>query len=112
MADSRKAAHEPAADASAQRLEPLHGRLRRAAFTLACIPYPDRPLTDDQAAEIIAAAHLLMTASVRLEAADERNSRHAAARGRRTRLAVAALAGFAVVYLLFITVMITLDVSH
>lgn len=99
-------------DATAPRQEPLHARLRRTAFVLACIPYPDRPLTDDQAAEVIAAAHLLMTASVRLEGVDERHSRHTAAQRRRTRFTVVALVGFAALYLLFVTVMITLDASH
>lgn len=100
------------ADGTGPREEPLHARLRRAGFTLACIPYPDRPLTDDQAAEVIGAAHLLMTASVRMEAADERNARHQAAAARRERIAIGAWIAVATACLIFIAVGVTLDATH
>ncbi|MFE9099891.1 hypothetical protein [Actinomadura geliboluensis] len=45
----------------------LHERLRQAAYGLILIAVPGKGLTDDQAAEVSAAAHLMMRACAQLE---------------------------------------------
>ncbi|NEA21582.1 hypothetical protein [Actinomadura bangladeshensis] len=91
---------------------PLHERLQRAAYGLVRIPRPDRPLTDDQAADVVTAAHLMMRAAARIEAAEERLARHKATDRRRARTATAVLILFVLAWLVFCAVGIALDATH
>ena len=62
--------------------EPLAAQLVASAFGLADVPAPGRSITDDQAAKVAAAAHLMLRASMALEEREKLLDREAARRER------------------------------
>ncbi|MCQ0012646.1 hypothetical protein [Actinomadura madurae] len=70
------------------------------------------PLTDDHAADVIAASQLMLSASFELADAEEERTRRKAFGARCERIAVAAFIALAAVFLTVAIVGITLDATH